>query len=318
MRVAFAGTPDFAAKALQAILAAGHEVVLVLSQPDRPSGRGMRLTPSAVKTVALQAGLKVLTPVSLSVAKHPEEAVPALEALEQCQCDVFVVAAYGLILPERALFAAKGIGAENQIKSINIHGSILPRWRGAAPVQRAIESEDTESGITLMQMQKGLDTGPALITHRIPIDPLDTSATLFEKLTDLGAQAIVDALANPQTLRITPQNDAQATYANKILKSEAVVDWNRNASAVAARIRAFNPFPGSLVHAPSGDFKVWLARPIEGSGAPGTVLECRKRLVVACATGAIECLKLQRIGKPVMDAVAFLQGFRIEPGEVLR
>ena len=191
MRIAFAGTPAFAAAALSALINAGHEVCLVLTQPDRPSGRGMKLKPSAVKEVALAHNIPVLTPISLSVKRAPEEAEEALVALENSGADVLIVAAYGLILPPRALDAARGIGRDGDIKSINIHGSILPRWRGAAPVQRAIETGDAVTGITLMKMEAGLDTGPMILKSETAITDTDTSVTLFERLTEMGAELIV-------------------------------------------------------------------------------------------------------------------------------
>ena len=200
MRIAFAGTPAFAAAALSALINAGHEVCLVLTQPDRPSGRGMKLKPSAVKEVALAHGIPVLTPTSLSVKRAPQEAEEALAALENAGAEVLIVAAYGLILPQRALDAARGIGRDGDIKSMNIHGSILPRWRGAAPVQRAIEAGDAVTGITLMKMEAGLDTGPMILKAETAITETDTSATLFERLTEMGAELIVKALEAADTL----------------------------------------------------------------------------------------------------------------------
>ena len=241
MRIAFAGTPAFAAAALSALINAGHEVCLVLTQPDRPSGRGMKLKPSAVKEVALAHGIPVLTPISLSVKRAPQEAEEALAALENAGAEVLIVAAYGLILPQRALDAARGIGRDGDIKSMNIHGSILPRWRGAAPVQRAIEAGDAVTGITLMKMEAGLDTGPMILKAETAITETDTSATLFERLTEMGAELIVKALEAADTLTWEAQPEEGVTYAEKILKSEAPIDWSLPAAAVARRIRAFNP-----------------------------------------------------------------------------
>lgn len=215
MRIAFAGTPAFAAAALSALINAGHEVCLVLTQPDRPSGRGMKLKPSAVKEVALAHGIPVLTPISLSVKRAPQEAEEALAALENAGAEVLIVAAYGLILPQRALDAARGIGRDGDIKSMNIHGSILPHWRGAAPVQRAIEAGDAVTGITLMKMEAGLDTGPMILKAETAITETDTSATLFERLTEMGAELIVKALEAADTLTWEAQPEEGVTYAEK-------------------------------------------------------------------------------------------------------
>lgn len=215
MRIAFAGTPAFAAAALSALINAGHEVCLVLTQPDRPSGRGMKLKPSSVKEVALAHGIPVLTPTSLSVKRAPQEAEEALAALENAGAEVLIVAAYGLILPQRALDAARGIGRDGDIKSMNIHGSILPRWRGAAPVQRAIEAGDAVTGITLMKIEAGLDTGPMILKAETAITETDTSATLFERLTEMGAELIVKALEAADTLTWEAQPEEGVTYAEK-------------------------------------------------------------------------------------------------------
>lgn len=318
MRIAFAGTPAFAAAALSALHEAGHEIVLVLTQPDRPSGRGMKLHPSAVKTVAVSLGLPVLTPVTLSVKKSPEEAEEALKALENCGCDVFVVAAYGLILPQRALDAAKGIGADGTIRNINIHASLLPRWRGAAPITRAIESQDAQTGITLMKMDAGLDTGDMIESRAVEITATDTSETLTEKLTQLGARMITDALSRPAGLMAAAQPAEGVTYAHKILKSESPVDWTKSAEEIAARIRAFCPFPGSTAQRNGETFKIWFAGVCSGQGRPGEVLSCSADgVVIACGSGAVRCTRLQRPGKPAVAAQAFIQSSGIQPGEVL-
>ena len=322
MRVAFAGTPPFAATALEALIAAGHDVALVLTQPDRPRGRGMKLKPSPVKELALAHNLRVLTPVSLSIRKAPEEAAAALKELEDARADVLIVAAYGLILPDRALGAAKGIGAEGDIKSLNIHGSILPRWRGAAPIQRAIESGDEQTGVTLMKMEAGLDTGPMIKVTTTPILPTDTSETLMNRLADLGAKSLIEALSHPGTLRCTPQPQTGVTYAAKLLKTESRIDWTQSAKQVAAKIRAFNPTPGTVAVKMAGDeeiqFKLWDAEECIGTGQPGEVLLAKKELIIACGKGAIRAKKLQKAGKGVMDAGPFLQSFPLVVGEVLR
>ena len=321
MRVAFAGTPPFAAVALKALIEAGHDVALVLSQPDRPRGRGMKLKPSPVKELALAHGLTVITPQTLSVKKMPEEAESALTALENAAVDVLIVAAYGLILPERALHAARGIGAAGDIRSLNIHGSILPRWRGAAPIQRAIEARDAETGVTLMKMEAGLDTGPMIEIVRTPITPQDTSETLTGRLAQLGAESLIEALARPQTLTCTPQPEEGVTYAAKLLKSETQIDWTLSGEALAAKIRAFNPAPGTWAakntDAGPVQFKLWDAEACPGTGKPGEVLKAKKELVIACGTGAIRAKKLQKAGKGIMDAAPFLQSFPLIPGEVL-
>ena len=316
MRIAFAGTPPFAAAALSALLEAGHEIPLVLTQPDRPSGRGIK--PSAVKEFALRHGISVLSPVSLSVRRAPEEAEEALAALEAAQADVLVVAAYGLILPQRALDAARGIGRAGDIKSMNIHGSLLPRWRGAAPVQRAIEAGDAETGITLMKMEAGLDTGPMILKAATPITGEDTSVTLFDRLTRMGAELVVRALEKPGELGWTAQPEEGVTYAEKILKSEAPIDWTQPAEVLARRIRAFNPFPFATARLKGETIKVRAAVAVQGAGRPGEVLQADSRLVVACGTGALDCTELQRAGKPAMPAAAFVQSTSLTVGDILQ
>ena len=318
MRIAFAGTPPFAAAALSALLEAGHEVCLVLTQPDRPSGRGMKLKPSAVKEVALANGIPVITPASLSVKRAPQEAEEALAALENADAEVLVVAAYGLILPQRALDAAKGIGKKGDIKSMNIHGSLLPRWRGAAPVQRAIEAGDKTTGITLMKMEAGLDTGPMILKSETVISDNDTSATLFDRLTRMGAELVVQALAAPENLDWIEQPADGVTYAEKILKSEAPIDWTQSAEVVSRRIRAFNPFPYATAVLNDEVIKVRLATLSEGCGKPGEVLQAGEHLIVACGEGAVECLQLQRAGKPAMPASAFVQSTGLQVGDILQ
>ncbi len=322
MRIAFAGTPPFAAAALKALIEAGHEIVLVLTQPDRPSGRGMKLKPSAVKELALAHGLEVLTPGTLSMKKSPEVAQPALEALEACQADVLVVAAYGLILPVRALEAARGIGAAGDIKSMNIHASLLPRWRGAAPVQRAIMAGDAATGVTLMKMEAGLDTGPMICSQTTPIEPTDTAATLTERLAGIGAQLVVKALAAPETLVCTPQPEHGVTYAEKILKGESPVKWSAPAEAIARKLRALTPFPFMTASFNGSTFKIRAALPVEPPeghpGKPGEVLVAKKTLIVACGEGALELTRLQKPGKAEMPAASFLQCFPLKAGDVLQ
>lgn len=278
----------------------------------------MKLKPSAVKEVALRHGIPVLSPVSLSVRRAPEEAEEALAALEAAQADVLVVAAYGLILPQRALDAARGIGRAGDIKSMNIHGSLLPRWRGAAPVQRAIEAGDAETGITLMKMEAGLDTGPMILKAATPITGEDTSVTLFDRLTRMGAELVVRALEKPGELGWTAQPEEGVTYAEKILKSEAPIDWTQPAEVLARRIRAFNPFPFATARLKGETIKVRAAVAVQGAGRPGEVLQADSRLVVACGTGALDCTELQRAGKPAMPAAAFVQSTSLTVGDILQ
>ncbi len=318
MRIAFAGTPEFAAFALRSLIDAGHEVALVLTQPDRPSGRGMKLKASPVKEVATANGIDVITPKTLSVNKDSEGAQEALSRLEEVKADVLIVAAYGLILPLRALNAAKGIGKGIHVRAINIHASLLPRWRGAAPIQRAIEAGDEKTGICIMQMQEGLDTGPVLLAKEVEISTSDTALSLTEKLTALGGAAIVEALERIDTLELTEQDDANATYAKKILKTESQIDWSLPASIIERRCRAFDPFPGLQTSLRGEVFKIRAVRLSNESGAPATVLCAKKKLVIACGEGALECIKLQKAGKPVMDVEPFLQSFPIAQGDTLQ
>ncbi len=317
MRIAFAGTPDFAAAALKALIAAGHTITLVLTQPDRPSGRGMKLKPSPVKAVALEHGLTVLTPLALRGPKAGDEGEAALKALEESSSDVFVVAAYGLILPERALNAARGVGEDGSIKSINIHASLLPRWRGAAPINRAIEAMDKETGVDLMKMDIGLDTGDVICSAPVAITEEHDAARLTEELTQVGARLIVTALEHPETLTHRPQPEDGVTYAKKLLKTESPIDWTQDARQVAARIRAFSPFPGSTAVRNGETVKIWFAKAVEGAGNPGEILAVGDAVVIACGTGAVACTRLQRAGKPAMDAKPFAQSLQLKVGEVL-
>ena len=278
----------------------------------------MKLKASPVKEVAMAHSIDVITPKTLSVRKDPIEAEAALARLEAVHADVLIVAAYGLILPLRALNAATGIGSKIHVRSINIHASLLPRWRGAAPIQRAIEVGDTKTGICIMQMQQGLDTGPVLLSKEIEISANDTAQTLTEKLTKLGATAIVEALSRIEELSLTEQDETQATYAKKILKTEAQIDWNMPASVLERRCRAFYPFPGLQTALRGETFKIRAVRVVDAKGPSGTVLCAKKKLVVACSEGALECLKLQKAGKPVMDVEPFLQSFSITEGEKLQ
>jgi methionyl-tRNA formyltransferase len=305
MKLAFAGTPPFAATALRAILASGHEVVLVLTQPDRPAGRGLKLQPSAVKTLALQHALPVLQPAGLRLdGRHARDALGAQSALQTAMPQVIVVAAYGLLLPPWLLeLPARGC--------LNIHASLLPRWRGAAPIQRAIEAGDSETGISIMQMDAGLDTGGVLLAHAIPIAPSDTSASLHDRLAELGARSIVEALtALPHGLGAVPQPSEGVTYAPKIEKREAALDWRDPAAVLERRVRAFDPFPGATFDDRSSTLKVWRAAVRSAAGgAPGEVLSTLPSpLVVACGEGALELLELQRPGGRRLPAAQCFPG----------
>lgn len=304
MRVVFAGTPAFAAQALTALIAAGHDIALVLTQPDRPAGRGLKLLPGPVKQVALRLGLSVAQPERLQT---PEARQPIVDAAP----DVMIVAAYGLILPQAVLDLPR-------LGCINIHASLLPRWRGAAPIQRAIEAGDSETGITLMQMDAGLDTGAILSRHPLPIAPEDSAGSLHDKLARLGAEAIVALLPRLPGLTAVPQEGAAATYAGKIGKGEARLDWTRPAAVLARRIRAFNPFPGAYCLLDGEPIKVWRAAPGEGRGAPGEVLAANGHVLrIACGEGALDLLEMQRAGGRRLPAAAFLAGHALPPGQRL-
>ncbi|MCP3727250.1 methionyl-tRNA formyltransferase [Paraburkholderia sp. CNPSo 3272] len=317
LRVIFAGTPEFAATALAAIHEAGFAVPLVLTQPDRPAGRGMKLQASPVKRYAQEHGIAVAQPPSLRrTGKYPQEAAAALDLLRATPHDVMVVAAYGLLLPQEVLdIPPRGC--------INIHGSILPRWRGAAPIHRAIEAGDTETGITLMQMDAGLDTGPMISEERTPIAPGDTTATLHDRLAQLGAKLIVDGLAALErdgALPATPQPAEGATYAEKIGKQEAALDWRRPAQALARQIRAFDPFPGGAATLDGAQLKLWAAEPVArtstAAGAPGEILEVSPAgVVVACGEGALRLTQMQKPGGKRLPAREFLAGMPLTAGQ---
>jgi methionyl-tRNA formyltransferase len=305
LRVAFAGTPDFARTALQHILDAGWRPPLVLTQPDRPAGRGLKLHAPAVKQLALAHGLAVAQPRSLRLdGKYPDAARAAREALVAARPDVLVVAAYGLILPQWVLELPR-------LGCINIHGSLLPRWRGAAPVQRAIEAGDARTGITIMQMDAGLDTGDILSMQDLAIDATDTSASLSQRLADLGAQLLMRTLLDLArgALSRRPQSAEGVSYARKIDKAEAPIDWRLGADLIERRVRAFDPFPGASFVLPGECVKLWRAALRPSVTAPaGTVLQAgRDALVVACGSDALELLELQRPGGRRMPVSAFVQ-----------
>ena len=290
MKLVFAGTPAFASAALQALHSAGHQIVLVLTQPDRPAGRGLKLQASPVKQLAQALGLPVMQPRSLRLdGSFAADALEAQTALQQAAPQAMVVAAYGLILPAWAL-ALPALGC------INIHGSLLPRWRGAAPIHRAIEAGDTTTGITIMQMDAGLDTGPMLLKQSLQIQPGDTTGSLHDRMAALGAQLVVQAL-DGRALAPHIQPEAGVTYAHKISKTEAAIDWAQPADLIERRLRAFDPFPGCTASLAGQPLKLWRGRVVAGSGLPGQLLAAPAgQLVVACGQGALEVLELQVAG----------------------
>jgi methionyl-tRNA formyltransferase len=306
MRLVFAGTPAFAATALEGLIAARHDIALVLTQPDRPAGRGMQLKPSAVKTVALAHGLALAQPQTLKD--------PAVQAqLRATAADAMVVVAYGLILPAAVLVIPL-------LGCFNIHASLLPRWRGAAPIQRALLAGDVETGITIIQMDAGLDTGAMLLKKRLPITANDTTQTLHDKLAPLGAEAIVQALdiLCRDGVAAEVQDAALATYAAKINKDEARVDWRLAATEIVRAVRAYNPYPAAFTLLRGEPLKLWAAEAIAGAGEPGTVLAADKSgIVVACGTGALQITELQRAGGKRLGAAQFLAGVVISGGECL-
>ncbi|WP_432786465.1 Methionyl-tRNA formyltransferase [Oligella sp. MSHR50489EDL] len=313
MKVVFAGTPEFARLAYAAIVDAGFEVPLVMTQPDRRAGRGMKLSPGAVKQEALARGAQILQPVSLRLdGKYPEEAAATKKVLEALQPDVMVVAAYGLILPQWTLDLPK-------YGCLNIHASLLPRWRGAAPIQRAIEAGDEYSGVGIMQMESGLDTGPVLLEKKLKIDRMN-AAELHDALAQLGAEAIVEALTKlraqgAEAFVPNVQATEGVTYADKLTKEEALLDWSESAAVLERRIRAFTPVPGARVTLAGFDepVKVWAAELLETTqnAAPGTVLARSATGVdVACGQGALRLTELQRAGGRRQAAEQFVQGWR--------
>jgi methionyl-tRNA formyltransferase len=298
MRVVFAGTPAFAASALQALIDAHFDVALVLTRPDRPAGRGLRTSFSAVKQLALKHGLAIDQPLSL----HGEDELTRLRA---SRAQVMVVAAYGLILPA-AVLGLFPIGC------INIHASLLPRWRGAAPIQRAILAVDRETGISIMRMDQGLDTGPVYLTERLPILPDDTAGSLHDRLASLGARCIVDALPQIERAMLVsvPQASDGATYAQKVTKQEAAIDWRRDASTVDRQVRAFNPVPGAYSALGDTMVKIWRVQPSAGGqGDPGFIIRANEGGIdVACGLGMVKILELQQAGGKRLLAAEFARG----------
>ncbi|MBC7664092.1 MAG: methionyl-tRNA formyltransferase [Caulobacter sp.] len=316
MRVAFAGTPEFAAVALKAIHAAGHAVPLVLTQPDRPAGRGMKLAPSPAKQLALDLGVTVAQPRSLRLdGKFSDEAAEGLAALEAARPDVLVVAAYGLILPQWVLDLPR-------LGCLNIHGSLLPRWRGAAPIHRAIEAGDAETGITIMQMDAGLDTGDMLLVEREAIAFDDTTGLLHDRLAALGARLVVRSLADAAAGALQPlrQPEGGVTYAHKIAKAEAAIDWTLPADLIERRVRAFDPFPGATFQPGADTVKLWRAQVerLDIAAAPGTVIAADSwQVVVACGDGALALLDVQRPGGKRGPVAQWLRAHPLAVGTLL-
>jgi methionyl-tRNA formyltransferase len=301
LKVIFMGTPDFAALALKALVDAGHEIVAVYSQPPRPAGRGNALRKSPVQLFAEERGFPVCTPVSLKTAEAQAEFVTF-------GADIAVVAAYGLILPQAILDAPRR-------GCLNIHASLLPRWRGAAPIQRAILAGDAQTGISIMQMDAGLDTGPVLLERRIAIGAAETAGMLHDRLAELGGQAIVEALAGDFTSH--PQPDDGVTYAAKISPEEARLRWERPAVELERAVRAFNPVPGAWTMLPNGErLKILGAETLPGEGTQGEILD--DHLTVATGAGALRPIEVQRQGKRPMPAGELLRGLAVKKGERLR
>ena len=327
MRVIFAGTPEFARSALAALHGAGHDIVGVFTQPDRPAGRGMKLQASAVKQYAVAHGLPVVQPHSLKLdGKYPQEAAAAQAFIAQAQADVMVVAAYGLILPQWVLDAPKH-------GCLNIHASLLPRWRGAAPIHRAIEAGDAQTGVTIMQMDAGLDTGDMLLEETLPILTQDTTASLHDKLATMGAALIVKALAQVVQFKPVAQPTEGVTYAHKIEKAEAAIDWTLSAQQLSKRIRAFDPFPGMTAQMAGEMVKVWQAHvlanaladtltdaPAPASTAkPGTLLAIDESgLQVACGAGVLCLTQLQKPGGKRQPVADFVRHFKGTVGDVFQ
>jgi methionyl-tRNA formyltransferase len=324
VRVIFAGTPEFARVALERLHTSGHTIALVLSQPDRPAGRGLKLQASAVKQFAIEHAIPVIQPRSLRLdGKFPQDAATARQAMADAHADVMVVAAYGLILPQWVL---DDMALDNKFGCLNIHGSLLPRWRGAAPIHRAIEAGDPETGVTIMQMDAGLDTGNMLLMHSLPIVPNDTTASLHDRMADLGGKLIVMALdlAAAGHLKPVAQPTDGVTYAHKIEKHEAALDWRQDAATIVRRVHAFNPFPGATATLNGEVLKIWEARVGQDGPAPplaqspeprrpGTIARvAADGIVVQTGDGCVVLTALQRPGGKRLSAVDFVRGFDLQ------
>ncbi len=301
MRLIFMGTPEFSVPVLDALVNAGHEIACVYCQPPRPAGRGKKVRPSPVQARAEALNLPVRHPVSLRNAEAQAD-------FADLNADAAIVVAYGLILPQAVLDAPR-------LGCLNIHASLLPRWRGAAPIHRAIMAGDAETGICIMQMEAGLDTGPVLLREATPIGPTETTADLHDRLSHMGARLVVEALDQIDVLTPETQPHAGVTYATKIDKAEAQIDWTKPATEVDRLIRGLSPFPGAWFEHDGTRVKVLGSRLGDGAGAPGTVLS--DQLDVACGTGAVRLTQMQRAGKGAQDAQEFLRGFPLPPGTEL-
>jgi methionyl-tRNA formyltransferase len=305
LRIAFMGTPEFSVPVLAELIGAGHEVAAVYSQPPRKAGRGLAEQPSPVHRFAESHALPVRTPASL---KSLEEQ----QAFADLHLDVAIVVAYGLILPKPVLDAPR-------LGCLNLHASLLPRWRGAAPIQRAIMAGDKETGVMVMQMDVGLDTGPVLLAEHVPIAQTSTAGSLHDELSKIGASLMVRALAALErgSLQARPQPEEGVTYAKKIEKDEARIDWMRSARDLDCHIRGLTPFPGAFFEAGSTRIKILRAAPVDGNGAPGEVLSLDGGITIACGNGALKITEAQRAGKGPMNAVDLLRGFPLKKGERL-
>ena len=304
MKLIFAGTPEFAVPALEALIQAGHEVVLVLTQPDRPSGRGMKLTASPIKAAALQHGLSVFQPQTL---KETEVQARIAEA----QADAMVVAAYGLIIPQAVLQMPR-------YGCYNIHASLLPRWRGAAPIQRAILAGDSETGVTIMEVVPALDAGAMILKGRVPITPTDTAQSIHDSLAHAGAELMVQSLVRLEEqghLDTEPQDETQVTYAAKLSKAEAAMDWHKSAEELSRQVRAFNPFPVASASFSGKPCRIWMATAIPGQALPGHVADTRDGIVVGCGQGLLKIEELQMPGGKRMPAKDFVAGHALKVGD---
>lgn len=301
MKIIFAGTPEFAVPALAALIADGHEIVLVLTQPDRPAGRGMKLKASPVKELALQHHLQVFQPETL---KTPE----VQARIAEVHADVMIVAAYGLIIPQVVLdLPKKGC--------LNIHASLLPRWRGAAPIQRALLEGDKETGVTIMQVVLALDAGDMLKKAAIPITENDTAQSLHDQLAATGGQLMVEALAELDSLTPEPQDATQVTYAEKLQKAEAPIHWEQDAAAISRQVRAFNPFPVATANMHGETWKIWFAQAAQGRGTPGEIIGLDSGILVACGASALNITELQKPGGKRLGWKEFLAGTSLKAGD---
>jgi methionyl-tRNA formyltransferase len=301
MKIIYAGTPEFAVPALAKLIAAGHDIVLVLTQPDRPAGRGMKLKASPIKELALQHGIEVFQPETLK----PEDVQARIASKH---ADAMVVAAYGLIIPKTVLDMSK-------LGCFNIHASLLPRWRGAAPIQRAILAGDAETGVTIMRVVPALDAGAMLKKAIVPITENDTAQSLHDTLSEVGGALMVEVLSQLDDLESQEQGEAQVTYAAKLLKSEAPLDWHRPAEELARQVRAFNPFPVAQASMKSEPWRIWFARTSEGRGHPGEILSVNDGIIVACGNRALRIEELQKPGGKRLGWKEFLGGTPLKSGD---